>query len=357
MAELTAYLQHLLDRGGSDLHVKVGSPPHVRVDGRLEPAPFPEPTPAELEAVAAAVLPEAKAAELARDAETDLALSLPGVGRFRLNVHRQRGSIGLVVRRVASTVPTLEDLGLPPKVAALAAERSGLVVVAGTAGSGRTTTAAAIVDAVNRSRTATIVTLEDPIEVLHEDRCSLISQREVGSDTPSFAEGVRRLNRHDPDVIVVSEVPDAATLGGVLEAAATGRLVVAVTDGATVAETVGRLLDFFPPVQHRQVRQTLAACLRGVLVQRLLDRADGCGRIPAVELLTSTPRVAALLAEPERAAGTLEDAMAEGEYHGMSTFDQSLFRLWRDGLVSLRDALGVAVRPDELRIAAETAGL
>jgi twitching motility protein PilT len=355
MLDFNQLLAHVVEVRASDLHIKVGSVPHVRVDGRLEVAPFDAATPADTERIAFALMPKDRAEEFLAHSDADFAHSVSGVGRFRVNVYRQRGSIGLVLRRVLPGVPTIESLGLSNAVRRLAEEQNGLILITGPTSSGKTATAAAVVDHVNVSRAATIVTIEDPIEVLHADKQSLVIQREVGTDTSDYADAMRRVLRQDPDVIFVSELRDADIAWSALTAAQTGHLVVATMPTVNAIETIDRLIDFFPPFQHRQVRQTLASTLRGIISQRLLERADGRGRVAAMEILVATSRVHDALADP--VAGDLEALMAEGEYHGMQTFDQSLFELCKDGLVSMRDAAAAAIHPHEFEVAVQNAGL
>lgn len=359
--DLTELLRHLVERQGSDLHVKVGARPHVRVAGLLEPTPFEEPSPADIEAMVAAMLPAARATELSQTGSADVAVSVAGLGRFRVNVYRQRSTLGLAVRWVRPGIPSLGQLGLPEVVHRLAEEPRGLVLVVGPGRSGRTTTVAAMLDHLNASRGVHIVTVEDPIEYLHPDKRAVVSQREVGTDARSFREGMQRALRQDADVIFVSELRDPETINAAMEAALTDRLVISILGSTTVVDTVSRLLDFYPPHQQRQARQTLATVLRGIVCQRLLQRRDGTGRLVAVEVLVHTPRVAELLADPEHFADPLAEslavAVAEGEYFGMVTLDHSLLELCRGGLLDLEQALLVAEDPEELRIAARAAGV
>jgi twitching motility protein PilT len=356
-AGLDELLQYLLDQRGSDLHVKVGTPPHVRIDGHLMPAPFEAPGPADVEKMAYAILPSARADEFATTNEADFALGIPGLGRFRVNVYRQRGTVAMVFRRVLPGIPTFDALGLPSVVQRLAEEPRGLVLVTGPTGSGKTTTIASMLDHINETRAVNVVTIEDPIEVLHTDKRALINQREIGSDTEGFAEAMRRVLRQDPDVIFIGEMRDPETVWAALAAAETGHLVLSTLHTANTVETVNRIVDFFPPHQHKQVRLSLATSLRGVISQRLLERADGRGRIPTVEVLVNTGRVFDRIVDPDVPGDSVLEIIEEGEYYGMQTFDQSLFALYRDGLVSLRDAMAVASNPHDFRIALQTAGL
>jgi twitching motility protein PilT len=341
---------------GSDLYVKVGTPPHVRIDGRLHAAPFPPVELADSESLAIEIVPPARAAELAEHGELDYALSVSGVGRFRVHLYRQRGSLAIVFRRVIPGIPSWERLGLPPVIEKLAGEPHGLLLVTGPAGSGKTTTVNALIDHINEHRAAHIITIEDPVEYLHTDKQSIISQREIGTDTHDPAVALRRALRQGPDVLAISDLTDLETVQAVLAAASTGHLVIATLPTQSATETLTRLIDFFPPYQHKQVRHLLASSLRAVISQRLLERADGKGRTAAVEVLVNTPKVYDCILDADRQSA-LERILAEGEYHGMQTFDQALFALFKDGMVSLRDALSVASQPEDLRIALQQAGL
>jgi len=356
VAELQELLQYLMEVRGSDLYVKVGSPPHVRVDGRLGPTPFPPVDPDQTHALAEHVVPRHRVSHLESTGELDFALSVSGVGRFRVHVYRQRGSLALVFRRVMQGIPSWEQLGLPASVERLTDTSRGLVLITGPAGCGKTTTMNALVDHINEHRAANIITIEDPVEFLHADKQSIISQREVGTDTFRTSEAVRRALRQGPDVLVVSDLEDLATLEAVLAAATTGVLALVTLPTTSAADTITWLVDFYPPHQQKQARHLLASALRAIVSQRLLERADGRGRIAAVEVLVNTSKVYDCIVEPERATA-LERIIAEGEYHGMQTFDQALFALYKDGLVSLRDALAVASQPEDLRIALQQAGL
>jgi twitching motility protein PilT len=355
--ELQDLLRFAMEHRGSDLHLKVGSPPHVRVDGHLMVAPFDTVTAADTERIALAVTPSERADELAGTGETDFALSIPGLGRFRVNVFRQRGSVGLVLRRVLLGMPAFESLGLPSSITRLADEQRGLVIVSGPTGSGRTTTVAAMVDHINETRAVNIVTIEDPIEVLHPDKMAIVNQREIGTDTRDPGSALRQVLRQDPDVIVIGELADEETIEAALTAASTGHLVLAVMRTTRAAETVSHLVGAFPASRQSNMRQVLAGCLRGVVSQALLERADGRGRVPAVEVLVGTSRVFDLVVDAAAKPGQLEALMADGEYYGMQTFDQSLLNLYKNGLVSLREVLAASSDANEFRIALTTAGL
>jgi twitching motility protein PilT len=355
--DLNDLLQFMVEHRGSDLHLKVGSAPHVRVDGHLMVTSHEPVTPVDTDRIAFAILPPDRAEEFSASGEADFALSIAGLGRFRVNVFRQRGTVGLVFRRVMPGLPSFDTLGLPAVVARLAEETHGLVLVTGPTGSGRTTTLAAMVDHINETRSVSIVTIEDPVEVLHTDKMAIVNQRELGSDTRDYGTALKRVLRQDPDIVVVGEITDDETMKAVLSVASTGHLVLSTMPTTRAAETISRMVDFFPPFQHRQVRVTLAGCLRGVISQALLERADGRGRVPAVEVIVGTNRVFDYIADPDAAARQLETIMVDGEYYGMQTFDQSLFGLYKNGLVSLRDVLAAATDQQEFRISLTTAGL
>ena len=350
-------LEHLSLQRGSDLHVKAGARPHIRVSGTLQATDFPVLDSADVERMANAVLVAERAEEFARTNEADVAFALGGLGRFRVNVYRQRGSVAMVFRRVATVIPRLEDLGVPDVVRTLAEERRGLVLVTGPTGSGKTTTVAAMIDHINRTRAVTVVTIEDPIEFLFRDDRALVNQREVGNDTGGFAEAMRRVLRQDPDVILIGEMRDPETVQAALAAAETGHLVLSTLHTADTVETINRVIDFFPSHQHRQVRLSLATSLRGVVSQRLLARADGQGRVPAVEVLRNTGRIGERIVDPDLGGDTIADIIADGSFYGMQTFDQSLLELHRTGLVSARDALAAATSAHDLRLAMQRAGL
>jgi len=354
--DLDQLLRNAVERGASDVHIKVGSPPFVRIDGRLERTDLSAVSPVETERIAFAIMPKQRAEEFIGSSEADFAYSVNGLGRFRVNVMRQRGSVGLVLRRVQSDIPSFDALGLPPVIRKLTDHQRGLILVTGPTGSGKTTTLGSMIDFINDNYNRHIVTIEDPIEILHADKASIVNQREVGTDTADFHSALKRVLRQDPDVIFIGEMRDPETVGAALSAANTGHLVFSTLHTVNATETVNRIVDFFPPHQQHQARLSLAGSVRGIVSQRLLERVDGKGRIPAVEVLVATGRAFDKIVSPAE-THELEQIIAEGEYYGMQTFDQSLFGLYKNGLIGLRDALATASHPHDLRIALQQAGL
>ena len=350
------FLRALVDLGGSDLHCKTGSPPRVRIDGRLRKLQAPTLTSVDTEFMATEVLRDDLIEEFARTNEADFAYSLPGVGRFRVNAFRARGSAGLVFRRVSVGAIELEDLGLPQVVSALSLEPRGLVLVTGPTGSGKTTTLAGMIDNINQNREVHIVTIEDPIEVLHYDKLSMINQREIRIDTQDFAVALRAGMRQDPDVILVGEMRDPETVKAALAAAETGHFVMSTLHTTDAAETVNRVIDFFPPHEQKQVRLTLAESLRGILCQRLVQRSDGYGRCVAMEVLVNTGRIADAIADPDKTS-SITQLVAEGSYYGMQTFDQHLVSLIRDGVITLESAMLASSSPHDLTVELRRLGL
>jgi twitching motility protein PilT len=352
------YLKALVEVGGSDLHCKTGSPPRVRIDGRLRKLQAPTLTMDDTEHMVGEVLAERPDLwqEFVDTNEADFAYSMPGVGRFRVNAFRARGSAGLVFRRVSVGAIGLEDLGLPQVVSALAMEPRGLVLVTGPTGSGKTTTLAGMIDHVNNNREVHVVTIEDPIEVLHYDKLSMINQREVKLDTAGFHTALRAAMRQDPDVILVGEMRDSETVKAALAAAETGHFVMSTLHTTDAAETVNRIIDFFPPHEQKQIRMTLSESLRGILCQRLVPRSDGYGRCVTMEVLVNTGRIADAIADPEK-TGTITQLISEGSYYGMQTFDQHLVSLIRDGVISLEAAMLASSSPHDLTVELRRLGL
>ena len=353
--DIMPLLRHAVGAGASDLHLKVPSPPVLRLNGGLEPVVgHPPLTPAHTAAFAAQLTepqPERRA-ELEADGETDLAFDMAGLGRFRVNIFRQRGSLSIALRAVPAQIKSLQDLGLPGAIGALAREQRGIILVTGTTGSGKSTTLAAMIDQMNRTEHRHVVTIEDPIEYLHQDRGSIINQREVGTDTGSFASALRRVLRQDPDVILIGEIRDLATMETALSAAETGHLVLSTMHTLDATETVNRAIGFFPLHQQGPVRAMLAGTLRGIVSQRLVPTADGKGRAAACEILVVTGRARDMIKNPEE-TGRLHEVIKDGDFYGMQTFDQSLFGHVTGGRVSLDQALEAASSPHDFRLMLE----
>ena len=283
--EINELLRYAVERGASDLHLKVGNVPFIRVDGDLQPTQFPSLTPSDTEAFGMELMSDHKKREFEASSEADLGVTLAGVGRFRVNVFRQRGVVGLAIRRVRSEIPTFDELRLPEVMRTLADSPRGLVLITGPTGTGKTTTIASMIGHINNTRRAHIVTVEDPIEVVHDDALSIVQQREIGIDTDSYANALRHVIRQDPDVIFIGEIRDPESALSAIQAAETGHLVISTLHTIDCVETINRLLDLFPPSQQREVRSSFAGSLRGIVAQRLVPRADGKGRVPAVEVL------------------------------------------------------------------------
>jgi len=356
VAEFTGWLRDLVAEQGSDLHLKAGSPPKIRQgDGRLVALDHASLSHEESEAIARTIIPEDRSERFHSAGEVDFAYGVSGVGRFRVNVFRQRGSTSMVLRRLRFGGPTFEELHLPEVVRKLAEEPRGLVLVTGPTGSGKTTTLAAMIEHINGTKQAHIVTIEDPIEVLFKDDQSSINQREVGNDTESFQSALRAALRQDPDVILIGEMRDTETVRAALQAAETGHLVLSTLHTVDATETVNRVLDFFPPHQQQQIRFTLAGALKGIVCQRLVPTADG-GRTPGVEIMVNTGRIAERIADPDKTS-EIHELIGEGRFYGMVTFDQSLVQLVTSGEVDAAAALESSSSPHDFQLMLQQAGV
>ncbi|ACM19476.1 twitching motility pilus retraction ATPase [Geotalea daltonii FRC-32] len=336
---------------GSDIHIKTGMPPIVRIDGRLRAIPNAERLTAEnVMNMAMGIMNERQQKHFDENFEVDLAYGVPGLGRFRVSVYAQRGSIAMVFRAIPFGIPSLEALNLPPVLKKIAMEERGLVLVTGTTGSGKSTTLAAMVDFVNESRNCNIITIEDPVEYLHKDKKSIISQREVGFDTSSFGKALTSSLRQDPDVILVGEMRDFETIETALTAAETGHLVMSTLHTLDAAETINRIISVFPPYHQRQVRMQLSGIIKGVISQRLVPRADGKGRVPAVEVMIGTARIRDCIDDKEKTK-QIPEAIAQGfTTYGMQTFDQSLMQLFTRKLITYEEALRQSSNPDDFAL-------
>ena len=339
------------ERGASDLHLKVGSHPVIRVHGDLQPL-------VELKrlmqedtiAMAFSIMSGRQKQKFKDNYELDIAYSVPGLGRFRCNIFQQRGTVGLVLRVIPVKILSFQDLLLPPILKTIAEERRGLILCTGTTGSGKSTTLAAMIDYVNSTRTEHIMTIEDPIEFLHRDKKSLINQREVEVDTKGFSLALRSALRQDPDVILVGEMRDYETIETAITAAETGHLVLSTLHTLDATETVNRIISVFPPHQQKQVRLQLAGVLKSVISMRLLPRVDGQGRVPAVEVLRTTGYIKDCIENKEKTK-LIREAIASGtSQYGMQTFDQSIYQLYSKELISLDEALRRATNPDEFKL-------
>jgi twitching motility protein PilT len=358
-AILDEFLTELQSRGGSDLHLRVGGPPRIRVNGVLEPLRGAAPlTEDDTERIARDIIRPHLVERFARGEEVDFAYALNGstAGRFRVNAYLQRDTVAMVFRTVVTKPQTIAELHLPDMVRRFAEEPRGLVLVAGPTGSGKTTTLAAMVDHINRTTTAHVVTIEDPIEVMHTDLEASISQRELGADTPSFPSAMRAALRQDPDVILVGEMRDAQTVAAALMAAETGHLVLSTLHTTDASETISRIIEFFPPSEQRQVRLVLAGVLKGTVCQRLVPTADGQARIPVTEVMVVNGRVQSWIMDAH-IREDVQDIIAGGDYYGMHSFDQSILELYADGKIDLRAAMAASTNPHDLTVAMRRRGL
>jgi twitching motility protein PilT len=348
---LNELLKTTAEKKASDLHLKVGVPPILRIHGRLVSLEAEKrTTQEETLTIALGIMNTAQKARFKEKNELDMAYAVPGLGRFRVNVFQQRGSVGMVFRMVPSKILNFEDLMMPAVLQKVASEQRGLILVTGTTGSGKSTTLAAMIDYINASRTANIITIEDPIEFLHRDKKSIVNQREIGSDTFSFSEALRSALRQDPDVILVGEMRDFETISTALTAAETGHLVLSTLHTLDAAETVNRIITVFPPYQQKQVRMQLASVLKGIVSQRLVPRADGNGRVPAVEVMLGTLSVREAIIDDAKIR-QIPSIIASGMTHyGMQTFDQSLLVLYKNGLITYDEALLTASNADDFAL-------
>ena len=343
-------LEKMIGMRASDLHLKAGTAPIVRVDGVLYTIEDKAPSAQELREVCDQLLSEEQRAYFGTHHEIDFAFGVSGLARFRANIFMQRGTPAVALRHVPVQVPSIEELMLPPVVRDLAFSSRGLVLITGRTGAGKSTTLAAMIDTINRTTTRNIISVEDPIEFLHVDRKSFIHQREIGLDTRTFADGLKYVLRQDPDIIMVGEIRDLETMRTALAAADTGHLVLSSLHTTDVVQTVQRIISFYPPHQHDEIRMGISSNLTAVISQRLVPRADGKGRVPAVEVMVSTPTIREYLLTQEKVP-LMHQVVAEGltEY-GMQTFDQSVLGLLRDGLITEQDALKNCNKPNELML-------
>jgi twitching motility protein PilT len=358
MFDVDAALMTVIEKEASDLHLKVPAPPIIRQYGQLVPIEGSEPLrPEDTEATLFHMLTdEAKLEAFRNEREVDFSYSVPGVARFRVNAFVQRGAVSLVCRAIPFEIKTVEELLLPPVIDEIADEERGLILLTGTTGSGKSTTLAAMIDHINMNYAKHIVTIEDPVEFLHRDKNSIINQREVGEDTASFARALRRVLRQDPDVILVGEMRDEETVRTALSAAETGHLVLSTIHTVDAAESVNRIIDFFPQSEQRQARAMLAGTLKAVISQRLVPTPDGNGRVATCEILRMTGRVRDMIMNPED-TGKLPEVIVEGAYYGMQSFDQALLYHVQQNRVSMEDALKAATHPHDFKLLVSSDGL
>ena len=348
---LNELLKLTFEKRASDLHIKVGGPPILRIDGKLTPIETEKRlTQEDALAIAFGIMNASQKTKFKEKNELDMAYAVPGLGRFRVNVFQQRGSVGMVFRQVPMKILNFEELMLPAVLLKVAQEQRGLVLVTGTTGSGKSTTLASMIDYINTSRTANIVTIEDPIEFLHRDKKSIVNQREIGTDTFSFSEALRSALRQDPDVILVGEMRDFETISTALTAAETGHLVFSTLHTLDAAETVNRIITVFPPYQQKQVRMQLASVIKGIISQRLVARADGNGRVPAVEVMLGTMSVREAIIDDAKTRQIPSIIAAGMSHYGMQTFDQSLLVLYKKGVITYEEAIMTATNPDDFAL-------
>ena len=343
------------EQGASDLHLKVGNHPIARIRGKLTPmTQFKRLVQEDTIAMAYAIMASDKQKSKFRENfDIDIAYSVPSLGRFRCNIFNQRGTVGLVLRVIPRKIYTIDDLMLPKVLKTICQEQRGLVLVTGTTGSGKSTTLAAMIDLINATRTEHILTIEDPIEYLHRDNLSIVNQREVEADCKSFSSALRAALRQDPDVILVGEMRDLETIETALHAAETGHMVFSTLHTLDATETINRVISVFPPHHQKQVRLQLAAVLKGIISQRLVPRADGQGRVPAVEVMVTTETVRSCIEDKDKTK-MLKDVIASGTaQYGMQTFDQSLYFLLRQGLITEEEALLRATNVGEFKLRLE----
>ena len=345
-----AVLQQLVQRNASDLHLKVGRPPTLRLHGDLVPLDHPALRPEDLKGLAEQLMTPRQVKEFTENKECDFAIGVPGIGRFRCNVYQQRGSLCYAMRAIPYQARTIKELNLPPVMEEIALKPRGLVLVTGITGSGKSTALAAMVQHINEHRKANVITIEDPIEFLHRDINCHINQREVGTDTATFAQALRRVLRQDPDVILIGEIRDLETLDTALKAADTGHLVFSTLHTTDATQTINRVLSFYPPHQQAEVRFSLASALQAVISLRLVPRADKPGRVPACEVLINTQTVRDQIRDMDKSLN-IPDLIKEGTVqYGMQTFDQSLMHYYSQGIISYESAVFFATSPSEFSL-------
>jgi twitching motility protein PilT len=348
--DIDSTLEFVVEREGSDLHIKVDSPPVARVHGELWALRDTDPlSEKDTERALHEIADEHHLTEFEQEGEVDFSYELPNVARFRVSAFRQRGYVSIALRVIPFSAKTIDELGLPTVVRTLAEQPRGIILLTGTTGSGKSTTLAAMIDHINSTRARHIVTLEDPVEYMHRDKLSIINQREIGSDTKSFAQAMRRVLRQDPDVILIGEMRDEETVRTALSAAETGHLVLSTVHTLDATETINRIIDFFPPHLQHQARVMIASTLKGAVSQRLVPRADAEGRVAVSEVMVVTGRIQDLIMNPEE-TGKITEVISEGDFYGMQTFDQALLGYVSKGVVSEEIAMETASSPHDFKL-------
>lgn len=349
--DIKAILTSAVQKRASDIHLKVGKHPVFRIDGKLIPAPdFSKIAPEDTLKAVGSIMSNHTKAKFKEELEADFSYSIPGLGRFRVNAYIQRGTIVIVFRAIPRDIPTLDQLNLPEILKKISLEPRGLILVTGTTGSGKSTSLAAMINHINEVKDVNIITIEDPIEFLHRDSRSIISQREIGSDTSSFPEALKRCLRQDPDVILVGEMRDVETIETAMHAAETGHLVMSTLHTLDAPETINRIISVFPPFHQRQIRMQLASVLKAIVSMRLVPKSDGKGRVPAVEVMINTATVKDCVVDKEK-TGMITDFIEQGRsVYGSQSFDQSLFDLYNDELITFEEAVKWAKRPDDFEL-------
>jgi twitching motility protein PilT len=345
-------ISSLVQRNGSDLLLKVGRAPTVRLNGVLTPLEMAPLKPEDLKVLAEQIMTPRQVKEFAERKEADFAIGVPGVGRFRTNIYQQRGTLAFAFRAIPYEVKTVRELNLPTVLEGISDKPRGLVLVTGITGSGKSTALAAMINHINQTRRVNVITIEDPIEFLHRDQMANISQREVGTDTMSFAAALRHVLRQDPDVILIGEIRDMETLDTALKAADTGHLVFSTLHTTDATQTINRVISFYPPHQHQEIRSLLSTALQAVVCLRLVPRSDGRGRVPACEILVNSAAVADNIRDIEKALNIPDLIKEGGVSYGMQTFDQSLMKWYKDGAVTYEDALFFSSNPSEFALRA-----
>ncbi len=347
MLDLQAILRDAAEKKASDVFIKENCPPAMRLSGRIQKNDEPPLTADDCRSLAYSVMTHEQIGRFEHRHEMDLAFEVPGICRIRANIYQQRGAMGMVCRLIPLKIYTLEQLGMPPVLSDLTKSRQGLILVTGPTGSGKTTTMAAMIDLINSTRRANILTVEDPIEFIHPDKMSIVSQREVGLDTDSFQDALKYMMRQNPDIILIGEMRDIETMNVALAAAETGHLVFSTLHTASAAETLDRIINMFPPQDRDMVCLRLSGSLRGVISQKLIPRADGTGRVGAIEVMIATPTIAKLIEEGR--ASQLYGAIAEGNFWGMQTMNQCLIKYYKAGLIAEEEAIANAGNVTEMK--------